>query len=75
ALASRNASALHAQGRGPRAFVVAAAERYKISPAAAALIVGATFYRCLMVQLFGEEPSGLDDAAFAAAVAKIVKAP
>ena len=83
-LAARSATALRADGNSPRQFGDRIAEFFgeeqRLGRAAgdidkgavAGLLVGACFYRSLMRHLFGEDPIGLSDGTFAAAVATIL---
>jgi AcrR family transcriptional regulator len=83
-LAAKNAEALRAEGKSPShllsqlaAYVREEQRLGRIAPevdagAAAGLMVGLCFYRGLMKHLFGEDPTGLSDAAAPGAVATIL---
>ena len=84
ALAAKNAQALRAEGKSPSHLLSQVADYIRdeqrlgrIAPdvdagAAAGLMVGLCFYRGLMQHLFGEDPTGLSDAAVPGAVASIL---
>jgi AcrR family transcriptional regulator len=83
-LAVRHYERLREQGRGPRHSHERLAAyfreeqrlgriRHDINPrAAAALVIGACFDHSLMLQLFGEDPSGLTEGEIPAAIATIL---
>lgn len=71
-LSARAAAALREDGRGPRELIASLAKRLRITPAAATLVVGASFYRSLMRYLFGDEPTELNDEQFSAALGEML---
>lgn len=83
-LAAKNAAALRAEGKSPSHLLSQLADYVREEQrlgrvssdvdarAAAGLMVGLCFYRGLMQALFGEDPTGLSDAAVPGAVATIL---
>jgi len=83
-LAARNAEAMHADGSGPGLLVHRIANYFREEQrlgrvskevdarAAAGMLVSFCFYRSLMLHLFGEDPTGLNEASLPEALSTVI---